>query len=127
MVKKKKKSKKKSKKSKKHDKEQQQEQHDHAKSTVDVVKKEEEKCHLKPDLIDTENKLANKEVGMNGKIQKVISDKSKEAHVGVVDTAQICSTSGDANNAATSGAPSGIADNGLSEKEKMQQKLKEVS
>ena len=125
MVKKKKKSKK-SKKSKKRNKEQQQEQQDHAKSTVDV-KKEEEKCQLNSDLIGTENKPVNKEVGMNEEIQKVIADKSKEAHIRVVDTAQTSSTSGNANNAAASGAPSGVADNVQTEKEKMQQKLKEVS
>lgn len=128
VVKKKKKSKKskKSKKGKKHDKEQQQEEQDPAKSTVDV-KKEEEKRQPKSDLIDTENNSANKGVRMNEEIEKVISDKSKEAHVRVVDTAQTSSTSGNANNAAASGAPSGVADAGLSEKEKMQQKLKEVS
>lgn len=54
---------------------------------------------------------------------KSVDDLKKILGVGV-DTALTSSNSGDTNNA---GAPSGTVDNAQSEKEKMQQKLKEVS
>ncbi|KAK1742475.1 hypothetical protein QTG54_007040, partial [Skeletonema marinoi] len=77
------KEKKKSKKSKKHEKwlkEQQQQQVDRTKSWTDKVKREEEQCYLISDLIGTEFQRVNKGMEMNEEIQKVITDKSKEAH-----------------------------------------------
>ena len=56
---------------------------------------------------------------------KSVDDLKKILGVGV-DTALTSSNSGDTNNAG-GGEPSGTADNAQSEKEKMQQKLKEVS
>eukprot|EP00984_Skeletonema_dohrnii_P037776 scaffold40228_cov67-Skeletonema_dohrnii-CCMP3373.AAC.1 len=58
---------------------------------------------------------------------KSVDDLKKILGVGA-DTALTSSNSGDTNNAGGGGgAPSGTADNAQSEKEKMQQKLKEVS
>ena len=77
------KEKKKSNKSKKHEqwlKEQQQQREDRVKSWAEKVKREEEKCNLISDLIGTEFNRVNKGVAINEETQKVITDKSREAH-----------------------------------------------
>ncbi len=61
-------------------KEQQKQQEDRVKAWTDKVKREEEKCHLISDLIGTEFQRVNRGVEMNEEIQKVIVEKSKEAH-----------------------------------------------
>ncbi len=77
------KEKKKSKKSKKHEKwlrEQQQQHEDRAKSWTDKVNREEEKCNTISDLIGTEFRRVNKGAVINEETQKVIVEKSREAH-----------------------------------------------
>jgi len=77
------KEKKKSKKSKKHEKwlkEQQMQQEDRAKSWTDKVNREEEKRDAISDLIGTEFRRVNKGVIINDETQKVITEKSREAH-----------------------------------------------
>lgn len=60
-------------------------------------------------------------------LAKNVENLKKVLGIGVVDTTLTSSTLGDTNNAGARDAPSGTADNAPSEKEKMQQKLKEVS
>jgi len=77
------KEKKKSKKSKKHEKwlkEQQMQQEDRAKSWTDKVNREEEKRNAISDLIGTEFRRVNKGLIINDETQKVITEKSREAH-----------------------------------------------
>eukprot|EP00986_Skeletonema_menzelii_P008097 scaffold3320_cov136-Skeletonema_menzelii.AAC.12 len=59
-------------------------------------------------------------------LAKNVENLKKVLGIGVVDTTLTSSTLGDTNNAGARDAPSGTADNAPSDKEKMQQKLKEA-